>query len=129
MSVFNKLQDHKTNRELSKKVEVKDIKAYLQEEYDRALEREKYIDELEVKEKEHKQLQVKYDALLVVQERVSERVKRREAKIKQLKEELAKAEADKVKLKNQIVDIKANAKRLVAEATKKSVKKKVAKRG
>ncbi len=125
--LFNKALEVKTDLQLAKKIDVKDIKFYLQEEYERANKREDYIEALEKKIADYKELQIKYDALLVVQENTTERVKRREDTIKSLKEKLKKEQEKNLKLKAKITEIRANAKRLVSKERSKISKPKGAK--
>ncbi len=121
--LFNKLLDARTDLQLTKRVEIKDVKYYLQEEYERAKVREEYIDELEKKIDDCRQLQLKYDALLIVQENTTERVKRREEKIEELKGKLKKEQKKNTELKAKITDIRTNAKRLVAGSKAKNTSK------
>lgn len=116
--LFDRLLEAKTDLQLVKKVEVKDVKAYLQHEYELARQREEYIETLEQQITEYKELQVKYDALLVVQENTTKRLEARDKKIKELKEQLKKEREKKLALMAKITEIRTNAKRLVAEAKK-----------
>lgn len=115
MNLIKRVSDIKGEMQLSKKVSVKDVKGYLEDEFERAKAREEYIVELENKLKEATDLQIKYDTMLVVQEKVSERVKRQDERIKALKEELKKELSEKVKLKAKITDLRINSKKAVAK--------------
>lgn len=115
MNLIKKVSAIKGEMQLSKKVSVKDVKGYLEDEFERAKAREEYIVELENKLKEAAELKIKYDAMLVVQAKVSERVKRQDERIKALKEELKKELSEKVKLKAKITDLRINSKKAIAK--------------
>lgn len=119
MSIFKKVAELKTDCQLSKQVSVRDVKGYLEDEFERAKVREEYIVELEDKLKLAADLQMKYDTMLVVQEKVSERVKRQDERIKKLKEELKKELDEKIKLKAKITDLRINAKKVESRKGKK----------
>lgn len=123
MRFFKKISEIKTDCQLSKRVPVRDVKGYLEDEFERAKVREEYIVELEDKLKLAAELQIKYDAMLVVQEKVSERVKRQDERIKKLKEELKKELDEKVKLKAKLTDLRINAKKVADRNSKKCSKK------
>lgn len=95
--------------ELTKSVKLVDIKGYLQNEYDRASEREEMIRELEKKIEEQNEIELKYNAMLVIQEETQKRIERQDKLIKDLREEI-KQRDDKIKLsQSKQIDIKANA--------------------
>jgi hypothetical protein len=101
--------------ELTKSIQVVDVKGYLQKEFDRAEEREKYIVELEDKMKEAEKTSIKYDALLVVQEKTQTRIERQDQRIKDLKAEIeARKNAEKI-LRSKLVDVKVNAEKKLKE--------------
>lgn len=115
MNLIKRVSAIKGEMQLSKKVSVKDVKGYLEDEFERAKVREQYIAELENELKGAAELQIKYNAMLVVQEKISERVKRQDERIKALKEELKKELSEKVKLKAKITDLRINSKKAVAK--------------
>lgn len=94
--------------ELTKSVKLVDVKGYLQKEYDRANERENKIFELENQIEELTQIQIKYDAMLVVQQEAQKRIDKQDTIISNLREKL-KAKTDELKLCNsKRIDIKVN---------------------
>ena len=94
--------------ELTKSVKLVDIKGYLQKEYDRANEREDKIFELEKQIEELTEIQIKYDAMLVVQQETQKRIDKQDTIISNLREKL-KAKTDELKLCNsKKIDIKVN---------------------
>ena len=95
--------------ELMKTVQLVDVKGYLQKEYERAAEREKTITELENKIEDYKKTELKYHAMLVVQQETQARIERQDNIIKELKEE-RNFKDDEIRLaKAKQVDIKLNA--------------------
>lgn len=95
--------------ELTKSVKLVDVKGYLQNEYDRASEREEMIRELEKKIEEQNEIELKYNAMLVIQEETQKRIERQDKLIKDLREEI-KQRDDKIKLSQSAqIDIKVNA--------------------
>ena len=104
--------------ELTKSVKLCDIKGYLQNEYDRAEIRENTIKTLEKEIEELTKISIKYDALLVVQERTTERTKKQDKDIVELKNQ-KKSLKEEIKLLNsQKIDIKTNAERKLKEKDK-----------
>lgn len=104
--------------ELTKAVKLCDIKGYLQNEYDRAEIRENTIKTLEKEIEELTKISIKYDALLVVQERTTERTKKQDKDIVELKNQ-KKSLKEEIKLLNsQKIDIKTNAERKLKEKDK-----------
>lgn len=94
--------------ELTKSVKLVDVKGYLQKEYDRANEREDKIFELEKQVEELTKIQIKYDAMLVVQQETQKRIDKQDTIISNLREKL-KAKTDELKLCNsKKIDIKVN---------------------
>ena len=94
--------------ELTKSVKLVDIKGYLQKEYDRANERENKIFELENQIEKLTEIQIKYDAMLVVQQETQKRIDKQDTIISNLREKL-KAKTDELKLCNsKKIDIKVN---------------------
>ena len=61
--------------ELTKSVKLVDVKGYLQKEYERANERENEIQRLEYQIEELRDISIKYDAMLVIQEETQKREK------------------------------------------------------
>lgn len=104
-----KLPKKQDKYELMKSVQIADVKSYLQKEYERAAEREKLIKEQGREIIEAKKLQLKYDAMLVVQAETQKRIERQDKLIKELREERNLKE-DEIRLaKSKQVDIKLNA--------------------
>ena len=94
--------------ELTKSVKLVDVKGYLQKEYDRANERENKIFELEKQVEELTKIQIKYDAMLVVQQETQKRIDKQDTIISNLREKL-KATPDELQLCNsKKIDIKVN---------------------
>ena len=94
--------------ELTKSVKLVDVKGYLQKEYDRANERENKIFELENQIEKLTEIQIKYDAMLVVQQETQKRIDKQDTIISNLREKL-KAKTDELKLCNsKKIDIKVN---------------------
>ena len=94
--------------ELTKSVKLVDIKGYLQKEYDRANERENKIFELEKQIEKLIEIQIKYDAMLVVQQETQKRIDKQDITISNLREKL-KEKTDELKLCNsKKIDIKVN---------------------
>ena len=94
--------------ELTKSVKLVDVKGYLQKEYDRANERENKIFELENQIEKLTEIQIKYDAMLVVQQETQKRIDKQDTTISNLREKL-KSKTDELKLCNsKKIDIKVN---------------------
>ncbi len=104
--------------ELTKKVSYTDIKGYLQNEYERANEREDYILELEEQLNKARELELKYNAMLVVQEKTTERTKKQDEEIKNLKKELNDYKEKVMIEKSKQTDIKFNAEEKLKEKDK-----------
>lgn len=101
--------------ELTKSVQLVDVKGYLQKEYERATERENFIKELEDKIVEYKKTAIKYDAMLVVQEQTQKRIERQDEIIKDFREKMS-AKDEEIKLsKSKQIDIKLNAEKKLKE--------------
>lgn len=101
--------------ELTKSVELVDVKGYLQKEYERATERENLIKELENKIVEYKKTAIKYDAMLVVQEQTQKRIERQDEIIKDFREKM-NVKDEEIKLsKSKQIDIKLNAEKKLKE--------------
>lgn len=95
--------------ELMKSVKLVDVKGYLQKEYDRASEREQMIIELEKKIEEQNETELKYNAMLVIQEETQKRIERQDTLIKNLRETINQKD-DEIKLsQSKQIDIKTNA--------------------
>lgn len=104
---------------LTQKVELTDVKGYLQKEFDRAAEREMEIEKLEKRIVELEATELKYEAMLVVQEKTKERIERQDKRIKKLKEDIEKRKKTETQLRARITDIKINAeKKLKAKSEK-----------
>ena len=94
--------------ELTKSVKLVDVKGYLQKEYDRANERENKIFELENQIEKLTEIQIKYDAMLVVQQETQKRIDKQDTTISNLREKL-KIKTDELKICNsKRIDIKVN---------------------
>ena len=101
--------------ELTKSVQLTDIKGFLQKEFDRANEREDFIKTLENKIEELTKTALKYDAMLVVQEETQKRIEKQNALIKELREKI-KSKDDEIKLcKSKQIDLKVNAENKLKE--------------
>lgn len=104
--------------ELTKSVKLVDVKGYLQKEYERANQREELIQILENKIEELKKIEIKYDAMLVVQEETQKRIERQDGVIKELREKL-NTKNEEIKLsKSKQIDIKVNAENKLKEKDK-----------
>lgn len=126
---------------LTKSVQITDVKGYLQKEYERATERENLIQELEEKLDKFNELQLKYDAMLVVQQETQKRIERQDENIKEYRERISIKDVEIKELKAKQIDIKINAekklkekdteikelKKQIKEVTKPNKKKKVEK--
>lgn len=105
----NKKEENNNDKyELTKSVKLVDVKGYLQNEYDRASKREEEISTLEEKIEELTQIQIKYDAMLVIQAETQKRIEKQDNRIFDLKKKIAEM-TDKLKLANsKSIDIKVN---------------------
>lgn len=108
---------------LMQTIKVTDVKGYLQKEFERAEEREAFIEEQFERIKKLEAINVKYEALLVVQDKTQKRIERLDATIKKLREDLEKSKTTEKALRAKIVDIKANAERKLGELKAKKGKK------
>ena len=106
---MNLIPSLKDRYELTKSVKITDVKGYLQKEYDRASEREKLIKDLETEIRELKKTEIKYEALLVVQENTQKRIETQDERIKELKAEIKEADKSIKLAKSREFDIKKNA--------------------
>lgn len=95
--------------ELTKSVKLTDVKGYLQKEYDRASEREEMIKELEKKIEEQNETELKYNAMLVIQEETQKRIERQDTLIKDLRETIKRKDDEIKLLQSKQIDIKTNA--------------------
>lgn len=101
--------------ELTKSVRLTDIKGFLQKEYDRANEREDFIKILENQIEKLTKTEIKYDAMLVVQEETQKRIEKQNALIKELREKI-KSKDDEIKLsRSKQIDLKVNAENKLKE--------------
>lgn len=116
LALINKnKQEKKDKYELLASVKITDVKGYLQKEYDRASEREDLIKDLEKEIARLKEIEIKYGALLVVQEKTQERIEKQDSRIKELKETINDYQ-DRLKLSNsKITDIRINAENKLKE--------------
>lgn len=117
--IINGLIKSKKNEEdkygLTKSVQITDVKGYLQKEYERATERENLIKELENKLQEFNELQLKYDAMLVVQEETQKRIVRQDENIKEYREKISIKDDEIKVIKAKQIDIKINAEKKLKE--------------
>ena len=115
MNIIEKIKSKKDKYELTKSVKIADIKKYLQEEYDRASVREDTIKSLEEEIEEYKIIEQKYNAMLVVQEKTSERTKKLDETIVGLRSKISAKNDEITLLKNKQNDIKINAEKKLAQ--------------
>ena len=104
--------------ELTKSVNIPDIKDYLLKEYERAEQRENTISLLEAKIEELTKISIKYDALLVVQQETQKRIEKQNSKIIELKEQKQSNDNEIKLLHSKITDIKINAENKLKEKDK-----------
>ena len=115
---------------LMRTVKVADVKDYLVKEYERANKKEEEISKLETEIANYRQIEMKYEAMLVVQRKTQERIERQDGQIASLKEEISNLEDKNKALRAKIVDIKINAeeklkeKKIAATKSKKVKEKK-----
>jgi hypothetical protein len=125
MQIFKKLKKIKGGDDrygLTKTVKITDVKGYLQKEFDRAKDREEFIEKQREKIAELEQVSIKYDAMLVVQEKTQERIERQDALIKKLRDEVSKHKETEKALRAKITDIKINAEKKLKAKTAKAKK-------
>lgn len=104
-----KKENSKDKYQLTASVKLCDVKGYLQNEYDRANERESNIKKLENQIEELKKIELKYQAMLVIQEETTKRTQRQDEDIKDLKKKI-KSKNEEIKILNsKQIDIKINA--------------------
>ena len=108
-------EELKDKYELTKSVKITDVKGYLQKEYDRAEKREELIKNYENQINELKQIEIKYDALLVIQERTQARIEKQDNEIKDYRSKIEKLTNNEKLLKAKNVDIKINAENKLKE--------------
>lgn len=96
-------------------ISVTDVKGYLQKEFDRAKEREAMIEDQHQKIIELEEIKIKYEAMLVVQEKTQERIERQDKLIKNLRAKAKEQKEVERKLRAKIVDVKANAEKKIKE--------------
>ena len=101
--------------ELTKSVKLVDVKGYLQNEYDRASEREGIIQTLEARIEELNLISLKYDAMLVVQQETQKRVEKQDALIKEMREKIRQKDNEIKLAKSKQIDIKVNAENKLKE--------------
>lgn len=94
---------------LMRKITVRDVKGYLQKEFERAAKREQEIINLEGQIGELEKIKLAYEAMLVVQEKTQERIEAQDERIKELKADIAEHKKTEQQLRAKIVDIKVNA--------------------
>lgn len=107
---------------LAKSVKIADVKSYLQKEFDRAEKREQYIEDLEAKINDFEKLAIKYDAMLVVQEKTQARIDRQDKLIKKLRDDIAARKETEKALRAKITDITINAEKKLKAKNKKTKK-------
>ena len=117
-----KVEDPDDPYGLTKSVKITDVKGYLQKEFDRAKEREVFIEKQCEKINELEQVSIKYDAMLVVQEKTQERIERQDELIKKLRDDIEKHKKTEKELRAKIVDIKINAEKKLKVKTAKTKK-------
>ena len=125
MQIFKKLKKIKGGDDrygLTKTVKITDVKGYLQKEFDRAKDREEFIEKQREKIAELEQVSIKYDAMLVIQEKTQERITRQDALIKKLRDEVNKHKETEKALRAKITDIKINAEKKLKAKTAKAKK-------
>lgn len=127
MNLIRKIKSKKDKYELTKSVRIADIKEYLQNEYDRASIREDTITKLEKDIEEYKILEQKYNAMLIVQEKTTERTKKLDNTIKELRDRVNDKNDEITLLKSKQSDIKINAENKLKEKDKeiKELKKQI----
>lgn len=127
MNLIEKIKSKKDKYELTKSVKIADIKEYLQNEYDRASVREETITRLEYEIEQYKILEQKYNAMLIVQEKTTERTKKLDSTIKELRDRVSAKNDEITLLKSKQSDIKINAENKLKEKDKeiKELKKQI----
>ena len=127
MNLIEKIKSKKDKYELTKSVKIADIKEYLQNEYDRASIREDTITKLENDIEQYKILEQKYNAMLIVQEKTTERTKKLDSTIKELRDKVSAKNDEITLLKSKQSDIKINAENKLKEKDKeiKELKKQI----
>ena len=108
-------QNVKDKYELTKSVKLVDVKGYLQKEYDRASIREKEIRKLEKQVEDMQELQLKYDAMLVVQEKTQKRIEELDDRILEYRATLKEKNEEIKLLKSKSIDLKINAENKLKE--------------
>ena len=108
-------QNVKDKYELTKSVKLVDVKGYLQKEYDRASIREKEIRNLEKQIEAMQELQLKYDAMLVVQEKTQKRIQELDDRILEYRATLKEKNEEIKLLKSKSIDLKINAENKLKE--------------
>lgn len=94
---------------LMRRITVRDVKGYLQIEFERAAKREQEIINLEGQIGELEKIKLAYEAMLVVQEKTQKRIEAQDERIEKLKADIAEHKKTEQELRAKIVDIKANA--------------------
>lgn len=112
---------------LMRTVKVADVKDYLVKEYERANAKEEEISKLEDKILFYQQIEMKYEAMLVVQQHSQVRIDRQDRKIAELKKKISELEEKNKALRAKIVDIKINAENKLKEKSKDKTPTKVKK--
>lgn len=127
MNLIEKIKSKKDKYELTKSVKIADIKEYLQNEYDRASIREDTITKLEKDIEQYKILEQKYNAMLIIQEKTTERTKKLDSTIKELRDKVSSKNDEITLLKSKQSDIKINAENKLKEKDKeiKELKKQI----
>ncbi len=119
MRIFNKNKNEivttKEKYNLTENVKVADVKQYLQDEYNRAYEREATIKILEKRIIFLEEEKVKYDALLVISDENRTRLLNKESEIKELKNIISELKENIKALKNTNTNIELNSTKLLKE--------------
>lgn len=115
MGIIKNFKDKKDKYALTKSVKIADIKQYLQNEYDRASVREDTINRLENDIERYKIIEQKYNAMLVVQEKTTERTKRLDETIQELRNKVKSKNDEITLLYSRQTDIKINAENKLKE--------------
>lgn len=112
------IENIRNKHELTRSVKVADVKMYLQEEYKRAFKREELITKQEKEISELKKVEMKYEALLVVQDNTQKRIEKQDERIDELKKTIKEYE-DQIKLeKSKSFNIERNATTKIEELRK-----------
>lgn len=119
MRIFNKNKNEivttKEKYNLTENVKVADVKQYLQDEYNRAYEREATIKRLENRIIFLEEEKVKYEALLVISDENRTRLLNKESELKELKNIISELKENIKALKNTNTNIELNSIKILKE--------------